>query len=208
MRWEGRSELRRNGDAIGLDEGEVFAAGAEFEIGVQRCPGQAAVLPRGEHDQGRPRGEIGGREPPFRQVARGVRERPAIEIDGRGAAVLDFNPVFECAILVRQRARVAGHELGNDDRAGGGDCFERADQPAEHDGRNEPSECFHVIDGPYQKIPAIGNENERSSARTPAGRQSRFRNAFQFSRGSLGNCALIVSKRSMNVSRWSSGGAN
>src|SRR4029077_7978845 len=50
-------ELAGDRHAIGHDKSQVFTAGVEVEIGMERCPGDGAVFARGKHDE-----KAGGRQ--------------------------------------------------------------------------------------------------------------------------------------------------
>src|SRR2546428_146368 len=77
LSWEGGRVSRYNVGAIGPDQREIFPAAAEFEIGVQRRAGCAAIL-AGSKDNQIPVGrQISGREAPFSQVTHTVRQIPA-----------------------------------------------------------------------------------------------------------------------------------
>ena len=73
--------LRRN-RTIWAHEGEVFTAGAEFEIGVERLSGDAAVAIRGKHDQVTASRKIRGRETPLGEVPGVVGQAPVQQVDG------------------------------------------------------------------------------------------------------------------------------
>ena len=111
-----RRELRRNGHAVRLNQGQEFTAGIETEARVQARRG--AVFAGGEHDEVAVRRQIDGRESPFGKIGRVVREEPANEIEGVRAGVMDFDPIGVIAVLVRYHTVSGRHEFGND-RLGG-----------------------------------------------------------------------------------------
>lgn len=73
----------------------------------------AAVLIRGEDDEVALRGDGGGGEGPFGEVAAVIGEVPAGEIDRGGVRVVDFDPVGSVTVLVLEAVLVTGEEFAD-----------------------------------------------------------------------------------------------
>lgn len=102
-----------DGGAVRADEGEVFTAFGEGEVGVEggcRVPEVEVGCPDDAEFAG---GEGDGGEAPFGEVGGVVGEGPIGEVDGLGGRVVDFDPVGEVAEVVGDGGRVIGHELAD-----------------------------------------------------------------------------------------------
>ncbi len=140
----GETGRQGGGDrAVRPHQRQVLAAGGQVEAGVQGRARHGAVLARGKHHQKTARLEAHRREAPFGEVVGVVREEPPVEVHRDGAGVVQLDPVRVIPVLVRQRAPVAGHELGDDDflpagRAARQPHRQQAGTPARHPTGHEP----------------------------------------------------------------------
>ena len=107
---------------------------------MQRRSRSAAVLARSEDHHKPARVQIGARETPLGQIARFVRQIPAVHVHRAGAGVEDLDPVFISAVLVRQGVRIVRHELGDDHLARGAGA-ERQSQGAKKEWGRQLSHC-------------------------------------------------------------------
>src|SRR5205823_8802833 len=92
--------LADNSRTVRADEREVTAGSIQLEVRVQRRAWRLTVLARREHHQVAARGEVGGRQTPFPEIADLVREEPAVQRDCRGAGIETLNPIRARAIFV------------------------------------------------------------------------------------------------------------
>ena len=135
LRREQRCELRDDVGAVRGDECEILAARTEFEIGVQRRAGRAAIFLRGEDDKETIGRQVGGRELPLGEIVRRVGEKPTREAGGGSILVLNFNPVGVVAVLVIERDVIDRHELGDGELGQGG---KGQGQSSENQGSSQP----------------------------------------------------------------------
>jgi hypothetical protein len=82
-----------DGLAIWLDQGQVFPAAVEPEIGVQFGADKGTVLVRSEHDQVAVGRQCRIRKSPLCQVVPIVREEPSIQVNGCRFSVVNFDPI-------------------------------------------------------------------------------------------------------------------
>jgi len=100
LRGEGGGELMGDGLTVGPGEGEVFAVGAEAEIGVEFPVGDGPVFAGGEHDDEAVGGEGDGGELPFGEEVLVVGKVPTREVHRDRIGVTDFDPIGEFAVFV------------------------------------------------------------------------------------------------------------
>ncbi len=129
-----RTKFARDIRAVRLDETQVFARFGEPKVCVQRRTCVAAIAIRREDEQVAVSVEDRRGKRPLLQFVRRVSEVPSAQIDGVGAAVVDFDPVRFVAEVVRNRRGVLGHELGDDDLAG---CLDTNRQHGRCDQRDQ-----------------------------------------------------------------------
>ena len=112
-------ELRgvRLGDgSVRADQREVLAVAVELEVRVQLAAGNRAVLAGSEYDEISAGRERDVRKSPLHRLIGVVRQTPAVERNGRGRGIVDFDPIGGVVVLVGQRAVVDRHELGDQRR--------------------------------------------------------------------------------------------
>ena len=97
---------------VGHHQRQILAIGRKPEVRVQRQARRPPILPGSEHDEVTIRREDRLRKRPFPPIPGIVREMPAGEVDGGGAEVRDFDPVFDAAVFIRQPGGVGGAEFG------------------------------------------------------------------------------------------------
>ena len=114
LRVRGR-ELRGDGRVRPL-QCEVFAAGAELEIGMQRRRGVGAVFRGGEDDGIRAALDDEIRKRPHRRAA---HELPAIRGDSEWVRVVNLDPVLLRAVLIQECRAVVGEEFIEHERLRG-----------------------------------------------------------------------------------------
>jgi hypothetical protein len=90
------------GAAIGGEQANIFATGAELEIGVQTGIGYLAVRPYQQIAAGRDRscGGVIGRNLPHRGLIQIVGKIHAAYVNGGVAVIVDFDPVIVLALRV------------------------------------------------------------------------------------------------------------
>ena len=111
-------ELVDHRAAIGIDEGEVSAACGDFEVAMQL--GKSTACASGEDD------EVGisvernaSGEGPLGEVSGVAGEMKAVEVDGEGVGIVDFDPVREVAIFIGEVAVVASEKFVESGREDG-----------------------------------------------------------------------------------------
>ena len=118
--------VRGDGCAVGLNQRQGAAVGADFEVGMELLAGHREIVARGENHQvpaGRYR-HIGHRtgirvgKPPFCEVARVVGQIPAVKGLYSVGGIVNLDPIGVLAEFVHQRGIiVGGHELRDIERA-------------------------------------------------------------------------------------------
>ena len=100
---------------VAVVETDGFSLFRELEIGVKAVAGRLAVLICPDEEV-----SIGGdggvfRERPFSWITRVIAKVVALQVDRFVGAVVQFDPVVECAVGVSDGPGVAGHEFVDDD---------------------------------------------------------------------------------------------
>ena len=155
---EDRRELARHGE-IRSDESEVFAAGLQFEVGVERPSRHAPVFVRSEDDQVGVRRDVRRRERPLDDVRPQVREVPAREVDRVGVRIMNLNPVFRTAVLVEQGAGVRGGKFRDEKVVGGP---QRRDRSCEcQQDKKDPGTHRRLVLGSGRNLERSGDNREK-----------------------------------------------
>ena len=118
----GGSEFGNDGEAIGLDEGKVFAVRGEAKIGVEFGAGEGAVLGAGEDDEVGPGIEDDVGESPLRGVGGVVGEMVAVEKDDFRSGIVNLDPVGSGAVFIEESTVIDGEEFRDDGFAGKDDA--------------------------------------------------------------------------------------
>ena len=95
--------------------------------------GVPAVLSRCEKDEVAAGRQLYGWEPPPGEVFGVIAEIPAGEVDGDISLVVEFDPVLEIAILIRQAVIIAGEKFADEYRLGPGRGCQGQDRQEEED---------------------------------------------------------------------------
>ena len=97
----GRGEFVRNGEAIRLNDGEVFTSGIQIKVGVKEGRIGGSVLAGCKN----PKVSLGWQSDcgkgPLGRVIGVVGEMISGEVDCAGAGVVNFNPVGWKIVLIR-----------------------------------------------------------------------------------------------------------
>ena len=102
-----------------FNQRQVFAITRQLEVGMQGPRRIDPVLAGAEDPQESPRGNLHVGKLPSRRIAWVVCEVPADELNGAIIRVVEFDPVRELTILVRQRGIIARLKFADYDTGGG-----------------------------------------------------------------------------------------
>ena len=114
----GGQELRGDfGGEVRVEKPEVLARGAELEAGVQvAAVRRTSIFAGSEHQQILPRAQGHGREGPQPRLGGIIGQRPATEVHGRDAPIVELDPALQRPVLIAQAigAHVSREELVDD----------------------------------------------------------------------------------------------